>query len=96
MEENKDKGNIVFIGNKEYNGKLDYKLYYNVIMKVLSNHPEAIIKTRGKRISDAVSLATFIERIKGKKITEIKATSEKFEGKDGKERYVPEISITLK
>lgn len=80
--------NIVFIGGKSFG------IYNQAILKKMSQSREVIVKTRGKYITSAVNIVTFLESINKLKIKSTKIFGTKFES-DGQERFVPEIEITL-
>lgn len=60
----------------------------------LKKYKECIIKTRGnKNIGNMVNMVSFM--MEGNKIKNFKISGNKFIGEDKKERYVPELELTL-
>jgi len=77
-------------------GTKSFGVYIKAVMTKIEKDKEVTIKTRGKHISSAVSIAEYLVRTKNLQFGDIKISSEKFTGEDKKERTVPEISITIK
>lgn len=94
-EEQKQKDNIVFIGNKPF---MNYVTSV-VIQFTTKNQKEVAIKARGKFINRAVDVAEvarkrFLED-KNIRIKDIKINSEELENKEGKKINVSTIEIIL-
>ena len=84
--------NTVYIGNKTF---MNYVT--SVLMQFNRGSNEVNIKARGKHISRAVDIAEMVRNkfVTDAKVKSIEIASEEFQGKDGKNRKVSVISISL-
>jgi DNA-binding protein Alba len=89
MEDKSKEDTIVYLGQK------DLSTYTKAVMMNIEKSGECTIKTRGKHISKAVSLATYLIREKTLKYSDIEIGSEEFTGEDKKRRFVATFSVKL-
>ena len=103
--EQKKQDNQIFVGelyepsNGEVRGRSKIGNYYRAITAVLGKgHKEAILKTRGKHIKNAVDILEYAKRTSMGLLEngEIKTATSVYKGEDGKERYCSELEIPIR